>query len=161
MSFYWLEAFLNVGFSRPLERDSMWFIYLCRTKPSLLCRFEIDLWELPRPRPRHTNTIMADVELDFYLRCPSNKRPASCMVYLRILLLVTRSSAKQIPEARKKATSLEMLNLTKQSKLRIIMTNPCLKPCTTLFFKRVWVSGFLLVISGKRNSTFRNVSVFL
>ena len=35
---------------------------------------KLDLWELPKPR--HTDTITADLERNFYSRCPSNKRLA-------------------------------------------------------------------------------------
>ncbi|KAF8066642.1 multidrug resistance-associated ABC transporter [Lyophyllum atratum] len=53
--FHWLDPFLGVGFSRPLEED--------------------DLWELPDHRL--TGNITNDVEFKFYSRCPPDKRPRS------------------------------------------------------------------------------------
>lgn len=51
--FAWLDPFLGVGFSRPLEKD--------------------DLWELPVKRL--TATLANRVEDNFYARCPPEKRP--------------------------------------------------------------------------------------
>ncbi|KZP09468.1 multidrug resistance-associated ABC transporter [Athelia psychrophila] len=52
--FHWLGPFLEVGFSRPLEKD--------------------DLWHLPADR--QTAALSAEVEGNFYARCPPEKRPA-------------------------------------------------------------------------------------
>ncbi|TFK36264.1 cadmium ion transporter [Crucibulum laeve] len=51
--FSWLGPFLDVGFSRPLEKD--------------------DFWELPNSQL--TNTVTDKVEANFYARCPPEKRP--------------------------------------------------------------------------------------
>jgi hypothetical protein len=51
--FQWLGPFLEVGFSRPLEKD--------------------DFWELPTSWL--TSKITAEVEETFYARCPPEKRP--------------------------------------------------------------------------------------
>ncbi|KAF4621625.1 hypothetical protein D9613_012586 [Agrocybe pediades] len=51
--FQWLGSFLEVGYSRPLEKE--------------------DLWELPNARL--TSTIANAVEKNFYMRCPPEKRP--------------------------------------------------------------------------------------
>ncbi|KAH9476201.1 ABC-type transporter cicA [Psilocybe cubensis] len=51
--FQWLGPFLEVGYSRPLEKE--------------------DFWELPKARL--TATITDDVERNFYARCPPEKRP--------------------------------------------------------------------------------------
>ncbi|PPQ81812.1 hypothetical protein CVT25_013648 [Psilocybe cyanescens] len=51
--FQWLGPFLEVGYSRPLEKE--------------------DFWELPKARL--TSTITDDVERNFYARCPPEKRP--------------------------------------------------------------------------------------
>ncbi|KZP34073.1 multidrug resistance-associated ABC transporter, partial [Athelia psychrophila] len=53
--FHWLGPFLKVGFSRPLEKD--------------------DLWHLPPDR--QTAALSAEVEGNFYARCPPEQRPAS------------------------------------------------------------------------------------
>ncbi|KAJ7284355.1 multidrug resistance-associated ABC transporter [Mycena rebaudengoi] len=52
--FHWLSPFLDVGFSRPLEKD--------------------DLWELPEPHL--TGPTTDALEAHFYARCPPDQRPA-------------------------------------------------------------------------------------
>ncbi|KAF7982734.1 hypothetical protein HWV62_26606 [Athelia sp. TMB] len=52
--FQWLGPFLEVGFSRPLEKE--------------------DLWELPPDQL--TASLSTEVERNFYARCPPEKRPA-------------------------------------------------------------------------------------
>lgn len=51
--FYWLNPLLDVGFSRPLEKE--------------------DLWDLPNARL--TSTLSTEVEENFYARCSPEKRP--------------------------------------------------------------------------------------
>ena len=51
--FQWLGPFLSVGYSRPLERE--------------------DFWELPDDRK--TANIAMEIEKNFYMRCPPEKRP--------------------------------------------------------------------------------------
>ncbi|KAK7691491.1 hypothetical protein QCA50_004890 [Cerrena zonata] len=51
--FSWLDPFLRVGFSRPLEKE--------------------DFWQLPDQRL--TPTLTAELEKNFYARCPPEKRP--------------------------------------------------------------------------------------
>ncbi|KAF9019789.1 multidrug resistance-associated ABC transporter [Hymenopellis radicata] len=53
--FNWLGSFLNVGFTRPLEKD--------------------DLWELPNSFL--TSSLADEIEVNFYSRCPPEDRPAS------------------------------------------------------------------------------------
>ncbi|TFY55007.1 hypothetical protein EVJ58_g8525 [Rhodofomes roseus] len=53
--FGWLDPFLQVGFSRPLEKE--------------------DLWELPAERL--TDPLTDELERNFYKRCPPEKRPRS------------------------------------------------------------------------------------
>ncbi|KAJ7658502.1 multidrug resistance-associated ABC transporter [Mycena rosella] len=52
---HWLSPFLNVGFSRPLEKE--------------------DLWELPESRSTAATTDA--LEANFYPRCPPEQRPAA------------------------------------------------------------------------------------
>ncbi|KAJ7457054.1 multidrug resistance-associated ABC transporter [Mycena latifolia] len=52
---HWLTPFLDVGFSRPLEKD--------------------DLWELPESRLTATTTDA--LEANFYPRCPPEQRPSA------------------------------------------------------------------------------------
>ncbi|GJE92383.1 multidrug resistance-associated ABC transporter [Phanerochaete sordida] len=51
--FGWLDSFLGVGFTRPLQKD--------------------DLWELPRQK--QTNTLSDEIERNFYARCAPETRP--------------------------------------------------------------------------------------
>ncbi|KII85509.1 hypothetical protein PLICRDRAFT_145262 [Plicaturopsis crispa FD-325 SS-3] len=51
--FGWLNPFLSVGYSRPLEKEDLW----------------------PLPTPRLTNTLTLDVERNFYKRCDPAVRP--------------------------------------------------------------------------------------
>ncbi|PPQ81309.1 hypothetical protein CVT26_015196, partial [Gymnopilus dilepis] len=53
LTIHWLSPFLNVGFSRPLEKD--------------------DLWDLPEAR--RTASLADAVERNYYARCPPGKRP--------------------------------------------------------------------------------------
>ncbi|KAJ3537700.1 hypothetical protein NM688_g6639 [Phlebia brevispora] len=53
--FGWLNPFLSVGFSRPLQKE--------------------DLWELARQR--QTSTLSEEVERNFYERCAPDQRPLS------------------------------------------------------------------------------------
>ena len=124
---------------------------------------KLDLWELPRPR--HTDTITADVERNFYSRCPSNKRPA----FMNRLPSDTPLSDSK-PELGK-TESLTAISEEKGDKPGNVEPSKTeqttkkydeslFKALHHTFFKRIWASAFLLVISGKRKSTFRNVLVF-
>ncbi|KAF8884414.1 multidrug resistance-associated ABC transporter [Gymnopilus junonius] len=53
LTIHWLSPFLNVGFSRPLEKE--------------------DLWDLPEAR--RTGILTDAVEKNYYARCPPEKRP--------------------------------------------------------------------------------------
>ncbi|KAF8915697.1 multidrug resistance-associated ABC transporter [Mucidula mucida] len=53
--FNWLGSFLNVGFTRPLDKD--------------------DLWELPNSFL--TSSLADEIEVNFYSRCPPDERPVS------------------------------------------------------------------------------------
>ncbi|KAI0360724.1 multidrug resistance-associated ABC transporter [Trametes cingulata] len=52
--FSWLDSFLSVGYSRPLEKD--------------------DFWEMPDARL--TGNITEQLERAFYIRCPPEERPS-------------------------------------------------------------------------------------
>ena len=133
----------------------MW-VYLCKIKPSPFCH--LDLWELPQPR--HANTITDDVEHNFYSRCPSNKRPA----FMHRLPSETPLSDSELGKTESKLEEKvdkpgnvvpnETVQATKK------YDESLFKALHHTFFKRIWVSAFLLVISGKRKSSCRNVLVF-
>ena len=120
-----------------------------------------DLWELPQTR--HTNTITADVERNLYSRCPSNKRPAF-MHHLRSDTL----SDSDLGKAESLISRLSGFGEGKGDKSGNVEPEKTAKYDESLFkalhhtfFERIWVSALLLVISGKRKSTFRSVLVFL
>ena len=139
------------------------FISAAGLNPSY--HFKIDLWELPQPR--HTDTITVDVERNFYSRCPSNKRPA----YMRHLpsdspisdskpeLGNTESLSAVIEEkgGEEKGDQNGNVEPSKTEQSAKKYDESLFKALHRTFFKRIWASAFLLVISGKRKSTFRNV----
>ncbi|KAI0700341.1 multidrug resistance-associated ABC transporter [Cytidiella melzeri] len=55
--FSWLDSLLGVGFTRPLQKE--------------------DLWQLPTPLL--TKSLSAELERNFYNRCPPEKRPHTCI----------------------------------------------------------------------------------
>ena len=130
----------------------MWFISaaLNRYHHAIL---KLDLWELPQTR--HTDTITADVERNFYSRCPPNKRPA----HMHRLASDTSHSDSD-PEPRK-TESQSPVSEEKDDKPGNVETSETeetakkydeslFKALHSTFFKRIWVSAVLLVISGKR-----------
>ena len=113
---------------------------------------ELDLWELPQTR--HTDTITANVERNFYSRCPPNNRPA------HIHRLASDTSHSDLEPEFRKTESLNPVSEEKDDKpgnLESSKTEETAKYDESLFkalhhtfFKRIWVSAILLVISGKR-----------
>jgi ATP-binding cassette subfamily C (CFTR/MRP) protein 1 len=73
--FQWLSPFLEVGFSRPLEPTGMSEPNpnTCQSSTLLIMTILADLWELPQPQL--TSSITDKTELNFYSRCPPEKRP--------------------------------------------------------------------------------------
>ena len=135
----------------------MWFISagLNRHYQAIL---KLDLWELPQPR--HTNTITSDVERNFYSRCPSNKRPA----FMHRLHSDTPLSGSELGKTESKSEekvdkpgNIEPSNNTEQTGKKY--DESLFKALHHTFFKRIWASAVLLVISGERKSSFRNVLV--
>ncbi|KDR79232.1 hypothetical protein GALMADRAFT_243140 [Galerina marginata CBS 339.88] len=78
LTFHWLSPFLNVGFSRPLEKD--------------------DLWDLPASR--HTGALTDTLEQNYYSRCPPETRP----LYMRSR---TGKPAPDNSDAKSKASEKE------------------------------------------------------
>ena len=116
----------------------------------------LDLWELPRPR--HTDTITADVERNFYSRCPSNKRPAS----MHHLPSDTPLSDSELSKAESLSTfteekadkpeDVEPSSKTEQTTKKY--DESLFKALHRTFIKRIWFSAILLVVSGERKYTF-------
>ena len=125
---------------------------------------KLDLWELPQTR--HTDTITAEVERNFYSRCPPNKRPA----HMHCLRSDTPLSNSQ-PELGKteslsaitegKGDKPENVESSKTEQTAKKYDESLFKALHRTFFKRIWASAVLLVISGKWKSAFRNVLIFL
>ena len=125
--------------------------FLCRIESS---SWQLDLWELPQPR--HTDTITANVERNFYSRCSPDKRPA----FMRAFPSDTPLSDSNIdktesinvvsegekpgnvkPSEPKKTTGTEKSGAKHDESL--------FKALHHTFFKRIWFSAVLLVVSGK------------
>ena len=121
---------------------------------------KIDLWELPQPRL--TNTITADVERNFYSRCPSNKRPAFIHLLSSDVPLSDSELGKTESISEGKGDKPGDVEPSKTEETTKKYDESLFKALHHTFFKRIWVSGFLLVISGKRKkkTIFRNVLVF-
>ena len=130
----------------------MWFISaeLNRYHRAIL---KSDLWELPQTR--HTDTITANVERNFYSRCPPNKRPA------HIHRLASDTSHSDLEPEPRKTESLNPVSEGKDDKPGNVESSKTeetakkydeslFKALHRTFFKRIWVSAVLLVISGKR-----------
>ena len=139
----------------------MWFISaaLNRYHHAIL---KLDLWELPQTR--HTDTITADVERNFYSRCPPNKRPA------HMHRLTSDTSLSELGPELRKTDSLRPVSEEKDDKPGNVEPSETeqtakydeslFKALHRTFFKRIWASAFLLVISGKRKSTFSELVFF-
>ncbi|KAF8815566.1 multidrug resistance-associated ABC transporter [Phlegmacium glaucopus] len=136
VSFHWIGALLDVGFSRPLEKD--------------------DLWELPKPR--HTDTITANVERNFYSRCPSDKRP----IPMRhsppdtplddLELSKTESDIavnEEKPENVEPSKPEQATDKSKEKKY----DESLFKALHHTFFRRIWASAALLLISDTLRTT--------
>ena len=141
----------------------MWFISagLNRYHHAIL---RLDLWELPQTR--HTDTITADVERNFYSRCPPNKRPA----HMHRLASDTshsdsdpepRKTESQSPVSEEKDDKPGNVESSETEETAKKYDESLFKALHRTFFKRIWVSAVLLVISGKRKSTFSECIGFL
>ena len=125
--------------------------FLCRIRSSL---WQLDLWELPQPR--HTDTITANVERNFYSRCSPDKRPA----FMRPLpsdmplsdLNIDKTESINVlseeekpgnvkPSKPKKTTGTEKSGEKHDESL--------FKALHHTFFKRIWFSAVLSVASSK------------
>jgi ATP-binding cassette, subfamily C (CFTR/MRP), member 1 len=122
---------------------------LCRIRPFIITH--LDLWELPQPR--HTDTITANIERNFYSRCPPNKRPAfmhrlSSDTPLSDSELGKTGSVNAISEEKdeKPGNNKPEQSTTKSDEK---YDESFFKALHRTFFKRIWFSAVLLVVSGK------------
>ena len=144
----------------------MWFIFSAGSDPVIVIVIQfLDLWELPQPRL--TNSITANLERNFYSRCPSNKRPA----FIHPLPLDTPLSDSDpgktesvnafTDEKGEKPGNAKPSNPEQSTmKSREKYDESLFKALHHTFFKRIWGSAILLVISGNQTSTFQNIIMF-
>lgn len=74
--FNWLNPFLAVGFSRPLEKDGLTptpLLGIRTLMQTIICANSADLWHLPHARL--TNTLTTAVEANFFGALPPSKQP--------------------------------------------------------------------------------------
>ncbi|KAF9562072.1 multidrug resistance-associated ABC transporter [Agrocybe pediades] len=123
LSFHWLGSFLNVGFSRPLEKD--------------------DFWELPETR--HTGVLTDIVEQNYFARCPPQKRP-------RHMRDGGEDSSTQTSESEKEAKEGGAPE-TASPPTAPVYDESLFKALLQSFKKRIWFSSLLLVASDTLRTT--------
>ena len=125
--------------------------FLCRIRSS---SWQLDLWELPQSR--HADTITVNVERNFYSRCSPDKRPA----FLRTLHSDTplndsnidKTESINVVSEEEKPGNVEPSKPKKTTgteKSREKHDESLFKALHHTFFKRIWFSAILLVVSGK------------
>ncbi|KAH8103346.1 multidrug resistance-associated ABC transporter [Cristinia sonorae] len=133
--FSWLDSFLQVGFSRPLEKE--------------------DLWQLPSRNL--TDSLSSTLEANFYERCPPEKRPA----FLRNNDASSTSAVTAPTASGKKTTQSEAEE--KESNTRTAHSSQekkspqhdssLIKALHKTFFYRWWFAGLLKLISDTLKTT--------
>ena len=129
----------------------MWFIS-SNSKDNIII-MQLDLWELPQPR--HTDMITANIERNFYSRCPSDKRPNFMRRLPPDTLLSesepnkTASSGNAVSKGREKPGNVESNKLEEPTKKAKRHDESLFKALHHTFLNRILVSGFLLLMSGK------------
>ncbi|KAJ7207028.1 hypothetical protein C8J57DRAFT_1484714 [Mycena rebaudengoi] len=123
--FHWLSPFLDVGFSRPLEKD--------------------DLWELPEPHL--TGPTTDALEAHFYARCPPDWRPA----FLRSANRESTAEKLLVDTDVKKKSE----DPTSRRKTRFWHRKPkqqydqsLFRTLHATFFYRIWWAGLLKLLAG-------------
>ncbi|TBU42097.1 multidrug resistance-associated ABC transporter [Dichomitus squalens] len=153
--FSWLDPFLSVGFSRPLEKD--------------------DFWSLPEHRLTHPLTQR--VEKAFYSRCPPESRPPFLFEDGEKLSStrtrevpdddVSRVSSKDSKKPRKEETKEDVEAIAgSDSEKPHAETKPntgkgkepeydssLLKALHSVFWVQFWLSGLLKLVSDTLNTT--------
>ncbi|KAF8960708.1 ATP-dependent bile acid permease [Flammula alnicola] len=129
LTFHWLTAFLDVGFSRPLEK-------------------EVNFWELPASR--HTVTITDTVERNYYSRCPPEKRP----LFMRDTVSDDYKPPTMTATAMQDREEKEETKSTADSPQKPSPYDESLFKALCLAFKpRIWGSGILLLASDTLKTT--------
>ncbi|KAJ7284398.1 multidrug resistance-associated ABC transporter [Mycena rebaudengoi] len=128
--FHWLSPFLDVGFSRPLEKD--------------------DLWELPEPHL--TGPTTDALEAHFYARCPPDWRPA----FLRSANRESTAEKLLVDTDVKKKSE----DPTSRRKTRFWHRKPkqqydqsLFRTLHATFFYRIWWAGLLKLLADTLKTT--------
>ncbi|KAI0371903.1 multidrug resistance-associated ABC transporter [Pilatotrama ljubarskyi] len=145
--FSWLDSFLSVGYSRPLEKE--------------------DFWEMPNFRL--TGSITEQLEQAFYRRCPPEERPS--FVWEKDAGLSadghdgnnvsrqTSNSTKLAPvekldtENPTPAASLPKASAQSKGKKQPKQDSSLLYALHTVFWKQFWTAGVLKLFSDTLNTT--------
>ncbi|KAJ7123757.1 multidrug resistance-associated ABC transporter [Mycena epipterygia] len=137
----WLNPFLEVGFSRPLEKDA-------------------DLWELPDARLTAATTEI--VEASFYPRCPPEKRPNAFRG--KSTGSVAETASEQTFKDKKDDSSKEKDDSSKEKSAekprRFWQRKPKQEFDSSLFlaihhtfFRRIWIGGILKLFADTLKTT--------
>ncbi|KAJ7284389.1 multidrug resistance-associated ABC transporter [Mycena rebaudengoi] len=120
-----LSPFLDVGFSRPLEKD--------------------DLWELPKPHL--TGPTTDALEAHFYARCPPEQRPA----FLRAANRESTSEAT-VPETDQEK-KIEGPQKAQRRKPKQQYDQSLFRAIHATFFYRIWSAGLLKLFADTLKTT--------
>lgn len=145
--FQWLVPFLSVGYSRPLEKE--------------------DFWELPKERT--TSAIADNIEKNFYMRCPPEKRPRHMKPFSSASKMASPKRASEEEESGKEenstprgdtsstqtavgpepVTSRSWLGRCLGRKSKPQYDESLFLAIIHTFSTRIWTAGILKLLSGK------------
>ncbi|KAF9474643.1 hypothetical protein BDN70DRAFT_884571 [Pholiota conissans] len=128
LTFHWLSPFLDVGFSRPLEKE--------------------DFWELPASRS--SSALTDTMERNFYARCPPEKRP----LFMRDVAADRNASATAVVTDMETSEKVEYVTHEESPPAGTAIYDESLfKALLKSFKRRVWGSGILLFVSDTLRTT--------
>ncbi|KAF9466028.1 multidrug resistance-associated ABC transporter [Collybia nuda] len=134
--FQWLVPFLDVGFSRPLEKE--------------------DLWELPPEKL--TTSITDEVESNFYARCEPHTRPRSLRTSEDSGEQFSPSSTKDggdepISEKPQPQPSKSWFSFSKKKKAKPKYDGSLFLAIHRTFIVRIWLAGILKLCADTLKTT--------
>ncbi|KAE9399630.1 multidrug resistance-associated ABC transporter [Gymnopus androsaceus JB14] len=135
--FEWLDPFLSVGFSRPLQKD--------------------DLWSLPSERL--TANVSDKIETNFFQRCPPSERPRHLRAKLRqpwepeVTETVESSSDANGTEKNATTTKSKKSKSKKSKNLKPQYDSSLLQAIYRTFLSEWWISGILKLVSDTLKTT--------
>ncbi|KAG6856148.1 hypothetical protein H0H87_007053 [Tephrocybe sp. NHM501043] len=134
VTFQWLDAFLNVGYTRPLEEN--------------------DLWELPDKRL--AENITNDLELAYYSRCPPEDRPKSFRD-TKVDSDASKAGVHDFKSDEKAPVKAESDPEQATSGITTmkdpVYDSSVFKALHAAFFKRIWIAGALHLCSDVLKTT--------